>query len=139
MRQEEFLTLTQFKTLLGATKTNRERCILNLLGLAGLRAAECCTVKAEDIDFAKGYLHVLGKGNKRRAVVLLPSVVDALQTYLAGRTKGWLFPSRAGDHITTRQLQTILHNIAVRAGLQEVSFTDASGKKRHQIHPHILR
>jgi integrase/recombinase XerC len=122
-----------------STKTDRERCILNLLGLVGLRAAELVAVKVEDVDFAKCYLHVLGKRNKRRVVVLLPSVVDALQTYLAGRTKGWLLPSRAGDHITTRQLQTILHNVAVRAGLQEVSYTDASGKKRRQIHPHILR
>jgi hypothetical protein len=45
MEPEKFLTLVQFNTLLKATKDNRELCILNLLGIAGLRAAElvgCC-------------------------------------------------------------------------------------------------
>jgi hypothetical protein len=52
---------------------------------------------------------------------------------LAGRSKGWLFPSYRGGHISSRQVQNILDGIAKRAGLQEVKRKDKAGKDRHRI------
>ena len=49
-------------------------------------------IRAEDIDFSKGYLHVQAvnaKFNKPRTVVLLPRVAEVLKKQLAGRSKGW--------------------------------------------------
>ena len=58
---------------------------------AGLRVGEMTQIKAEDIDFSKGYLHVQAlnaKFKKPRTVVLLPKVADAIAKQLAGRSAG---------------------------------------------------
>jgi integrase/recombinase XerD len=142
MEPEKFLTPTEFTALLKAAKDDRERCILLLLAGAGLRVGEMTQIRAEDIDFSKGYLHVQAlnaKFNKPRTVVLLPKVAEVLQKQLAGRSKGWLFPSYQDGHISSRQVQNILDGIATRANLQEVKRKDQAGKDRHRIHPHLLR
>jgi integrase/recombinase XerD len=142
MEPEKFLTPAEFNALLKAAKDDRERCILLLLAGAGLRVGEMTQIKAEDIDFRKGYLHVQAtnaKFKKPRTVVLLPQVAEVLQKQLAGRSKGWLFPSYREGHISSRQVQNILDGIASRAGLQVVKRKDKAGKDRHRIHPHMLR
>jgi integrase/recombinase XerD len=142
MEPERFLTPAEFNALLKAAKDNRERCILLLLAGSGLRVGEMTQARAEDIDFRKGYLHVQAanaKFKKPRTVVLLPQVAEVLQKQLAGRSKGWLFPSYREGHISSRQVQNILDSIASRAGLQEVKRKDKAGKDRHRVHPHMLR
>jgi integrase len=109
---------------------------------AGLRVGEMTQIRAEDIDFNKGYLHVQAinaKFNKPRTVVLLPKVTEAIAKQLGGRSKGWLFPSYRDSHISSRQVQNILDGIAIRAKLREVKRQDKAGKDRHRIHPHLLR
>lgn len=142
MEPEKFLTPTEFNTLLKSAKDDRERCILLLLAGAGLRIDEMTQITAEDIDFNKGYLHVQAinaKFKKPRTVVLLPQVAEAIAKQLAGRSKGWLFPSYRDGHISSRQVQNILDGIANRAGLQEVKRMDKTGKNRHRVHQHLLR
>ena len=142
MEPEKFLTHAEFNALLKAAKDDRERCILLLLAGAGLRVSEMTQIRAEDIDLHKGYLHVLAlnaKFNKPRTVVLLPQVAEAISKQLAGRSKGWLFPSYRDGHISSRQVQNILDDIASKAGLQEVKRKDKAGKNRHRVHPHLLR
>ena len=142
MEPEKFLTHAEFNALLKAAKDDRERCILLLLAGAGLRVSEMTQIRAEDVDFSKGYLHVPAinaKFKKPRTVVLLPQVAEAISKQLAGRSKGWLFPSYREGHISSRQVQNILDGIATRAGLQEVKRQDKAGKNRHRVHPHLLR
>jgi integrase len=55
-----------------------------------LRVGEMTQIRAKDIDFSKGYLHVQAlnaKFKKPRTVVLLPKVAEVLQKQLAGRAK----------------------------------------------------
>ena len=142
MQPEKFLSHAEFNALLRAARDDRERCILLLLAGAGLRVSEMTQIRAEDVDFNKGYLHVPAinaKFKKPRTVVLLPQVADAISKLLAGRSKGWLFPSYRHSHITSRQVQNILDDIAIQAGLQEVKRQDKAGKNRYRIHPHMLR
>jgi integrase/recombinase XerD len=142
MEPENFLTPAEFNALLKAAKDDRERCILLLLAGAGLRVGEMTQIKAEDIDFSRGYLHVQAinaKFKKPRTVVLLPQITEVLQKQLDGRSKGWLFPSYRDRHISSRQVQNILDGIATRSGLREVKRQDKAGKNRHRIHPHLLR
>jgi integrase len=142
MEPEKFLTHAEFNALLKAAQDDRERCILLLLAGAGLRVSEMTQIRAEDIDFSKGYLHVPAlnaKFKKARTVVLLPQVAKSISRLLSGRSKGWLFPSYREGHITSRQVQNILDQIATQAGLQEVKRQDKAGKNRHRIHPHMLR
>jgi integrase len=142
MEPEKFLTHAEFNALLKAAQDDRERCILLLLAGAGLRVSEMTQIRAEDIDFSKGYLHVPAlnaKFKKARTVVLLPQVAKSISRLLSRRSKGWLFPSYREGHITSRQVQNILDQIATQAGLQEVKRQDKAGKNRHRIHPHMLR
>jgi integrase/recombinase XerD len=139
---EKFLKPEEFAALLKAARDDRDRCILLLLAGAGLRVGELISIRIEDIDFNKAYLHIRAanaKLKKARTVVLLPPVVNALQTHLNGRASGWLFPSRAGDHLTARQIQKILNIIAERSGLQQIKYNDKAGSARKRIHPHLLR
>lgn len=58
--------------------------------------------------FNKSYLHVPALSanfKKSHTWVLLPQVVEAVSKQLAGRTKGWLFPSYCEGHISSRQVQ----------------------------------
>jgi len=142
MEPEKFLTPSEFKALLKAAKDNRDRCILLLLAGAGLRVGEMTQIQAEYIDFQKGYLHIQAaksKGKRPRTAVLLPQVTEAIVKQLAGRSKGWLFPSYREGHISSRQVQNLLDGMATRADLQEVKRKDKAGKDRHRIHPHLLR
>ena len=142
MEAEQFLRPEEFERLLKAARDERERCMLLLLAGAGLRVGEMTAIRAEDFNFAKGYLHIRAegaKGKRPRTVVLLPPVSDALKRHLAERTQGWLFPGYKRKHISTVQAERVLHGIAERAGLQEIVHTGRNGPGRYRIHPHLLR
>lgn len=135
---EKFFTHVEFNALLEAAKDDRERCIYLLLAGAGLRVSEMTQIRAEDMDFSKGYLHVPAinaKFKKPRTVILLPQAIEAITRQLTGCTKGWLFPSYHEGRISSRQVQNILDGIATRAGLQEVKRQDKAGKNRYRVHP----
>ena len=109
--------------MLEAARDEREHCMLLLLAGAGLRVGEMTAIRAWYIDFAKGYLHIRAegaKGERPRTVVLLQPVSEELKKYLAQRTQGWLFPGYKREHISSVQVERILHGIAERAGLQEI-------------------
>jgi integrase len=130
MEAEKFLRREEFDSLLAAARDDRERCILYMLAGVGLRVGEMCSVRVSHIDFDRSYLHIPeanSKGKKARTVALLPPVIEALKVYLAGHESGWLFPSIAGDHVGSRQIQYILNSIAARAGIER------------SVHPHLLR
>jgi len=77
----------------------RMRAWLTLAAFAGLRAAECASLHADDIhlDTVPPVLIVRdGKGGKQRILPLHPAVIDALAPF-ASRT-GWLFPNRNDPH-----------------------------------------
>lgn len=59
----------------------RDRLILELLYSTGIRRAELIHIKLKDLYFEEGVLRILGKGNKERFVVLLPFVIETIQTY----------------------------------------------------------
>jgi integrase/recombinase XerD len=142
MEVEQFLRPEEFERLLKEGRDDRERCMLLLLAGAGLRVGEMTAIRAEDIDFTKGYLHIRAesaKGKKPRTVVLLSPVADALKKYLAGRTQGWLFPGYKRAQISTVQAERILHYIAERSGLQEIVHPGRKGPGRYRVHPHLLR
>jgi hypothetical protein len=62
-------------------------------------------IRAEDIDLGKAYLNRPLQLKKARTVVLLPPMIEAQLKDLAGRYKGWLFPSYIGEHISSQQVK----------------------------------
>jgi integrase len=83
---------------------------------------EMTRIRAEDIDFGKGYLYVQAlnaKFNKLRTVVLMLKVAEAIAKQLAGRSKGWLFPSYRDGHIPP---MTLVHVVNCGKGTRSRTF-----------------
>lgn len=98
---------------------------------AGLRISEACRLRVEDIDSARGLIHVrLGKGNKDRYVMLAERLLLGLRAYYARvrPADGWLFPGRKKGQP--------LSPSAVRARLNEAV---AALKLKKRVTAHTLR
>jgi site-specific recombinase XerD len=68
--------------LLSSLRTERDRAIAGLMLLSGLRSAEVLGLRVRDVDVGRGWVRVIGKGDKERRVPLDPDVAGLIQTYL---------------------------------------------------------
>jgi site-specific recombinase XerD len=112
----------------------RDLAILEVLYGAGLRVAECCNLRRDDVDLRRGLLTVLGKGSKVRRVPMGEPAVDALRTWLdVGRAElvtsdtptDVIFVNRRGHRLTPRDARRILDRFPLADG--------------RTLHPHALR
>ncbi len=113
-----------------------ERAVLELLYSTGLRVSELVSLSVGSIDFSRGELRVVGKGNKERRVLMGSKASEALRAYLKERsitaakkgiTTDALFLSNRGTRISTTTIRRIINREARKAGL---------GKR---VTPHMLR
>lgn len=120
--------------LVGSLRTDRDRAIAGLMLFCGLRSAEVLGLRVRDVDIGRGWVRVIGKGDKERRVPLDPDVAGLIQTYLfAERPESdsdTLFlvakgPNR-GKPLTPAGLRTIFRHHRAKAGVP-------AG------HPHALR
>jgi site-specific recombinase XerD len=120
--------------LLASLRTDRDRAIAGLMLFSGLRSAEVLGLQVGDVDIGRGWVRVIGKGDKERRVPLDPDVAGLIQTYLfAERPEsgcGTLFlvakgPNR-GKPLTPAGLRTVFRHHRAKAGVP-------AG------HPHALR
>jgi integrase/recombinase XerD len=86
-RLPKALTDDEIKQLLTAPagESAKELCdyaILELAYASGLRLAELCGIRLEQLHLDAGFLSVIGKGNKERVVPAGKKAVTALQRYL---------------------------------------------------------
>jgi site-specific recombinase XerD len=76
------LTRQESAALLGSFRTWRDRAIAGLMLLSGLRSAEVLSLVVADVDIARRWVRVIGKGDKERRVPIDVDVAGAIQTYL---------------------------------------------------------
>jgi integrase/recombinase XerC len=109
----------------------RDDAVLELLYGSGLRVAEVCGLRVDDVDLARGLVRVLGKRSKWRQVPLTPRAVEALSAWLDGgraelRDTGspdeLVFLNLRGRPLTPRDCRRILDRRAL-----------------DPTHPHALR
>lgn len=118
-------------TLLGL----RDKAMLELLYATGLRVSELVGLKLQDINLERGYLIVMGKGSKERAVPLGEIAAAALSRYLqAGRAalmsgvdSEYLFISSKRRGITRQMFWERIKHYTLKAGINR------------NISPHTLR
>ncbi len=110
------------------------RTILMTLYSTGMRRAELCSLRPEDVEKERMVIRIPhGKGDKAREVPLSPKLYDQLRTYYRSvrRRNGWMFPSRQwsrpNDPITCKTVWHACRTAARRAGITK------------PIHPHTLR
>ncbi len=76
------LDSAEARALLGSFRTLRDRAIAGLMIFSGLRSAEVLSVEVRDVDIPRGWVRVVGKGNKERRIPIDPDVAGLIQAYL---------------------------------------------------------
>lgn len=145
----EVLTLSEIDALIAAidpdsAEADRNRAIMETLYGCGLRVSELTNLEIGRINFAEGFITVLGKGSKERIVPMSPVAAERIQEYLHGsRTEvkikpgeeGILFLNRRGHRLTRQMIFTIVRRLAEAAG---VTKTISPHTMRHSFATHLL-
>jgi site-specific recombinase XerD len=76
------LDRTETAALLGSFRSVRDRAIAGLMLFSGLRSCEILGLGVRDVDIARGWVRVLGKGGKERRVPVDREVAALVQSYL---------------------------------------------------------
>ncbi len=117
----------------------RDRAILTLLYGAGLRIGEALALNRAQAPKPPS-LTVIGKGNKERAVPVLPAVAEAVAAYLALCPFGLgpndpLFVGARGKRLNARIVQGAMARLRVGLGLPDSATPHAL---RHSFATHLL-
>src|SRR5271169_3729234 len=133
-RLPTILTREEAIRLIDSASNLFHRAMLITTYSTGMRRAELCRLKVEDIDSTRMLIHIRqGKGGKDRDVPLSPKALETLREYWRWmKPKTYLFPgtvngSRADKPITPKVLWEACREAAQRAGITK------------PVRPHLLR
>ncbi len=123
------------KTSKTSTRGQRDAAMIAILYGAGLRVSELVKLQLDDIDFNRGYLRTVGKGNKERVVPLNEKAMAMLAQYLGdarlsllgSKSSCWVFIRKHGLIMSRQSVWKIIKKYAQLAGLGS------------QLSPHQLR
>lgn len=110
----------------------RDRMIIFILLLTGVRVSELCNIKMKNIDFLIGHLQVLGKGGKIREIPLKIEAVEAIKEYLVERDESKYSDS---EYLILGQRGAIQRD-AVNTLLEKHTI---QGKFEKKLKPHTFR
>jgi site-specific recombinase XerD len=149
-RQIDTLEYGDLERLLAAPKGDslrdlRDKAVLEMFFSTGLRLAELCALP-RGIDLKRGELSVRGKGDKLRVVFISDSAREAVQYYLAARTRGGngVAATGAGDaedklFISLDRAGKVIGPITPRAVQRLVEARAKQAGIPNHIHAHLLR
>lgn len=115
----------------------RQVCLVEMLYAGGLRVSELLTLPFPPLSGDRRFLMVRGKGGKDRLAPMSAEALEALERYLAVRSRflkggepsDHLFPSRGREgHLTRQHFALELKKLAARAGIEP-----------KRVSPHVLR
>jgi integrase/recombinase XerC len=96
--------------------TLEERCIVLMLYTLGLRISELSSLHVKQID--KGWIRVLGKGNKEREIPLVSSIDDLIGEYRQQyHPRVYLF-ERDGAKLSENSLRYIITKVFKNSGMK---------------------
>jgi integrase/recombinase XerD len=113
----------------------RDLALLELFYSSGLRLAELCGARLENLDLEDGFIRVTGKGNKTRMVPVGARARAAIADYLHNerpslvkrRTSSHIFLSVRGGAFSPDRVRQIVKERAALAGIEQ------------NVYPHLLR
>lgn len=111
----------------------RDRLVVLMFYLTGMRRAELLSLRDADVDFSMKQIKVTGKRNKQRIIPMGDELADAVAEYVLLRDElfrhgaGFLFVDDEGDPLTVSEVTSIVKN-----NLSKVT----TSEKRT---PHVLR
>jgi integrase/recombinase XerD len=121
----------------------RDKAMLELLYATGLRVSELVGLRLGDVNLERGFLIVMGKGSKERAVPLGETAAACVQDYL-DRARRLLLGNKASEHLfisskrrgITRQM--FWERIRLYARKAGISGTVSPHTLRHSFATHLL-
>ena len=129
----------EVERLIDATRTMRDRAILETLYGGGLRVSELVGLDRDDLDLKTGVARVRGKGRQERLAPLGGAAVRAIRTYLAQRPRTGdarpVFLNRSGGRLTARSVRRLLRDCALRS---DVDPRTSPHTLRHSFATHML-
>ena len=142
-RLPKFINDNEIKMLFEACDLNnklgyRNYCLLGCLYGCGLRVSELCNMEISDIDFIERTIHIHGKGNKDRYVIMYEALVGDLRHYISNERVEILYNSKdLGNHyVFLNKNGTQLSRVGVRKILE--GLVKKCGET-FNISPHMLR
>ena len=134
----EVLSVEEVMSILEGVPLNsltgvRDRAILEVLYGCGLRVSEACSLRLSAIDSDRGFVRIVGKGDKERLVPIGQPALDALAEYLASRPEpapgyeDYAFLNRFGKALSRVAVFNMVKQRALEAGV------------RKSISPHTFR
>ena len=140
----KYLKREEWQALKESIDNVRDKIIINLLYSSGVRVAELCLMKIEEVDFSNGFIRIPKENTKTkqsRTVRIGKEILSDLKALLRleKRKKSYLFRSRQGKQLTTRRIEQIIHEYAERAGIQKVYAYDKKNRPLYTVSPHTLR
>ena len=112
----------------------RDKAMIEVMYSSGLRVSELLSLKIKNVNFEKGIIDVVGKGNKQRKVPIGDYALDYLKLYMdngrvhnIGRKSEYIFLNRYGKPLSRQYFFKQIKKYAVQVGIEE------------DISPHTLR
>ena len=125
----------------------RDVTLIATIYILSLRPLEACMLRFEDFDFKHGYVKIRGCSNKLKKdrVIPIPKIlINYLKNYLSyPRRRYWkgspyLFPTLNSNHISSKRIETVLREKALKPlGLWRSGET-STYTLRHSRASHIL-
>ncbi len=129
---KDFLTEGEVFLLIHSTKNIRESAIISLLAYSGLRNAELCNLKVENLDFGNNVLMVInGKNSKDSIRYMSAECTRILLKYLSK------FPRKEDAYLFTSLFHDSKYGPSDLRKLVKVLSKRAKIGKR--VYPHLLR
>lgn len=126
------LNPVQVARIINSAESPRDRLIIKLLALAGLRRAEVAALAFENIDLDHGRLVIEGKGGKTRHIPLPLDLIQEL-VFWTNKKSGYLFPGRSGGTLHPVTINGVLMRAAFIAGIKNPD------PQKKNLNPHCLR
>lgn len=126
----EVLSGTEVAALLAAIRNPKYRGLLMTMYSGGLRVAEACRLRPENLDSKRMVILIRGgKGGHDRYTLLSERLLEFLRDYWRKtRPQGWLFPSRTGTQpVTPDAVRFVFRSALGAAGIAK------------KVTPHVLR
>ena len=103
----------------------RNKTIIVMLYITGLRESELCNLTFSNINFEEGYIRNVGKGNKEKiiaigdllAITLKPYLINSRDKILNGLSSNYLFVNSDGEPLSRMTIYNVVHNAATKANI----------------------
>lgn len=115
----------------------RDKVMIELLYATGVRRVELIGIKRRHINFTRGSINIIGKGNKERLVPLYSGILVEVNKLFDFHGSEWLFPSPVtkDSPLSTRRVNEIIEKWVIKAGLTDKGITPHSF--RHSFCSHL--